>query len=147
MAALTKARDTSEIANGAQLLSLPVKGSTTIYQGALVALDANGYAIPGKKAAGLTAAGRAEETVENSGADGALLIRVSRGTFVYANTAASENKITKAHVLKTCYMEDDHTVTALATGASPAGIVIRVDDSGVAVEVGHGVTITTGAAG
>lgn len=34
------------------------------------------------------------------------------------------------------YMEDDHTVTALATGASVAGTVIRVDDEGVAVECG-----------
>ena len=58
MAALTMARDTAEIAQGAKYLSLPVKGKTTIYQGSLVVLDAEGYAIPGKKAAGLTAAGR-----------------------------------------------------------------------------------------
>lgn len=60
----------------------------------------------------------------------------SRGVFVFDNTATSANKITAAHVLKPCYMEDDHTVTALATGASVAGTVIRVDDEGVAVECG-----------
>ena len=141
MAALTSARDTIEIANGGKTLALPVKGSTTIYPGAIVALDANGYAIPGKKAAGLTAAGRAEETVENTGADGAVLIRVTRGVFVFANTATTSNKITAAHVLKPCYMEDDQTVTALATGASVAGLVTRVDDSGVAVEIGYGLTV------
>lgn len=54
MAALTAARDTVEISNGARHLVLPVKGNTTIYQGALVALDANGYAVPGSKAATLT---------------------------------------------------------------------------------------------
>lgn len=54
MAALNSVRDTSEIAQEAKYLSLPVKGKTTIYQGALVALDADGYAIPGKKAEGLT---------------------------------------------------------------------------------------------
>ena len=75
MAALTKERDTTEIMQDAKFLYLPVKGGTTIYQGALVALDANGYAIPGKKATGLTAAGRAEETVENKGADGEAFIR------------------------------------------------------------------------
>ena len=48
MAALQKERNTVEIANGAKTLSLPVKGATTIYQGSLVALDANGYA-PGKE--------------------------------------------------------------------------------------------------
>lgn len=137
MAKLTEARDTTEIANGAKYISAPVKGSTTIYQGAIVALDANGYAIPGKKAESLTAVGRAEETVENGGADGELVIRIARGVFVYDNTSTSANKITQAHVLKPCYMEDDHTVTALATGASVAGTVIRVDDEGVAVEFGR----------
>ena len=76
MAALTAARDTSEISNGARHLILPVKGSTTIYQGALVALDASGYAVPGSKAATLTAAGRAEgKAVANTGADGEVSIR------------------------------------------------------------------------
>lgn len=135
MAALTNARDTSEIANGAKYLSLPVKGSTTIYQGALVAIDANGFAIPAKKAAGITAAGRAEETVENKGSDGELVIRVARGVFVFSNTATTANKVTQAHVLKPCYIEDDQTVTALATGSSVAGLVVRVDNSGIAVEI------------
>ena len=142
MAALTKERDTTEIMQDAKFLHLPVKGNTTIYQGALVALDANGYAIPGKKATDLTAVGRAEETVENSGADGEAFIRVARGVFVFANTATA-NKIGAAHDLKPCYIEDDQTVTALATGASAAGLVIRVDESGVAVEVGRGVTVTS----
>ena len=142
MAKLTDVRDTPEIAQNGKYLSLPVKGKTTIYQGGLVALDADGYAIPGKKAAGLTAAGRAEETVENTGADGEMVIRVARGVFVFDNTSTAANKITQAHVLQTCYIEDDQTVTALATGASVAGIVIRVDADGVAVEIGHGVTVT-----
>ena len=127
MAALNSVRDTSEIAQEAKYLSLPVKGKTTIYQGALVALDADGYAIPGKKAEGLTAAGRAEETVENTGGDGDLAVRVARGVFVFDNTATAASKITRAHVLRPCYMEDDQTVTALATGTSIAGTVIHVD--------------------
>lgn len=143
MAALTKERDTTEIMQDAKFLYLPVKGGATIYQGALVALDANGYAIPGKKATGLTAAGRAEETVENKGADGEAFIRVARGVFVFNNTATTSNKIGAAHVLKSCYIEDDQTVTALATGASAAGLVVRVDEDGVAVEIGRGVTVTS----
>lgn len=101
-----------------------------------MAIDANGYAIPGKKATGLKAAGRAEETVANTGADGALAIRVTRGVFVFANTATAANKVTQADVLGPCYIEDDQTVTKLATGASIAGTVVRVDDDGVAVEMG-----------
>lgn len=138
MAALTAARDTSEISNGARHLILPVKGSTTIYQGALVALDASGYAVPGSKAATLTAAGRAEETVANTGADGEVSIRVARGVFVFDN-ATDAGKLTAAHVLKPCYIADDQTVTATADGASVAGLVIRVDDSGIAVEIGRGI--------
>lgn len=138
MAELTAARDTSEISNGARHLILPVKGSTTIYQGALVALDASGYAVPGSKAATLTAAGRAEETVANTGADGEVSIRVARGVFVFDN-ATDAGKLTAAHVLKPCYIADDQTVTATADGASVAGLVIRVDDSGVAVEIGRGI--------
>lgn len=127
MAKLTDVRDTPEIANGAKVIAVPVKGSTTIYQGALVALDADGYAIPGKKAENLTAVGRAEETVANAGADGELVVRVARGVFVFDNTATSANKITAAHVLKPCYMEDDHTVTGRSPRARPvAGIVVRV---------------------
>ena len=140
MAALTNARDTSEIAGGGKQLVLPVKGKTTIYQGALVALDADGYAIPGKKAEGLKAAGRAEATVQNTGGDGETFIRVTRGVFVFANTATAANKVSAANVLAPCYIQDDQTVTALATGASVAGLVIRVDDNGVAVEIGSGLT-------
>ena len=136
MAALTNVRDTSEL--GGKYIALPVKGATTIYQGAIVAVDANGYAIPGKKAASLKAAGRAEETVENKGGDGDAVIRVSRGTFVFENSTSG--KITAADVRGLCYMEDDQTVTKTGTGASVAGLVIRVDDEGVAVEMGFGLT-------
>ncbi len=141
MGSLTDTKNTVEVLNGGKQVVLPVKGKTTIYQGALVALDADGYAIPGKKAAGLTAAGRAEETVENKGGDGDLFIRVTRGVFVYANTDTAANKVGAGHVLKPCYIQDDQTVTALATGTSVAGLVIRVDDKGVAVEIGTGLTV------
>lgn len=145
MAALTAPRDTNEIANGARAIVLPVKGATTIFQGSIVAIDANGFAVPGKKAASLKAAGRAEETVENKGGDGELVIRVTRGVFVFENTTTAANKLTAADVLGPCYIEDDQTVTKLATGASVAGLVIRVDDEGVAVEMGLGYAPATAA--
>ena len=140
MGALTNARDTAEVMNGGKQLVLPVKAKTTIYQGALVALDADGYAVPGKKAEGLTAAGRAEETVENTGKDGEAVVRVKRGVFVFDNSATAANKVGPADILGPCYIEDDQTVTKTATGASVAGLVVRVDDEGVAVEMGFGRT-------
>lgn len=140
MAKLAAPRDTNEIASGATSIVLPVKGATTIFQGSIVAIDADGFAVPGKKAAGLKAVGRAEETIENSGKDGEAVIRVKRGVFVFDNTATAANKLTAADVLGPCYIEDDQTVTKLATGASVAGLVVRVDDDGVAVEMGFGYT-------
>ena len=59
---------------------------------------------------------------------------------MFDNTATAADKVTQAHVLKPCYMEDGQTVTALTTGTSAAGLVIRVDNDGVAVEVGFGIT-------
>lgn len=138
MAALTTERDTTRIARGAQMISLPVKGQTTIYQGAIVALGADGYAVPASKAAGLTVAGRAEETVTNAGADGDAQILVSRGVFVFDNSSTGAVDLT--HVLKLCYLEDDHTVSKTDTGSSVAGLVIAVREDGVAVEMGYGRT-------
>lgn len=131
---LTDARDTAEIAQGARYLGLPVKANTIIYQGGIVALDSTGMAVPGSKRAGLTAAGRAEETVQNNGADGDTIIRVKRGVFVYNNSAA--NPVSTEHLLKECYLEDDCTVCSSSDGTSVAGKVIRVDQNGVAVEIG-----------
>ncbi|WP_305117948.1 hypothetical protein, partial [uncultured Adlercreutzia sp.] len=103
-------------------------------------IDADGYAIPGKKAAALKAAGRAEETVENTGKDGEAVVRVKRGVFVFDNSGTAANKVGPADILGPCYIEDDQTVTKTATGASVAGLVVRVDDEGVAVEMGFGYT-------
>ena len=147
MANLTAPRDTSEIANGATSIVLPVKAKTTIYQGSIVAIGADGYAIPGKKAASLKAAGRAEETVENAGKDGEAVVRVRRGVFVFDNSSTAANKVGPGDVLGPCYIEDDQTVTKTATGASVAGLVVRVDDEGVAVEMGFGLTVPAAASG
>ena len=67
-------------------------------------------------------------------------MRVTRGVFVFDNSSTASNKITAADVLGPCYMEDDHTVTKSAAGTSIAGLVVRVDDEGVAVEMGFGYT-------
>ena len=147
MAGLKAPRDTNELAGGATSLVLPVKAATTIFQGSIVAIGADGYAIPGKKAANLKAAGRAEETVENTGKDGETTVRVTRGTFVFENSGTAANKLSAADILGPCYIEDDQTVTKSATGASVAGLVVRVDDEGVAVEMGFGLTVPAAASG
>ncbi len=136
MAKLTDVRDTVEIANYAKTLTLPVKAGKVIYQGAFVAVDASGWAVPARKAEGLRAAGRAEETANNqNGADGDCSVLVRRGVFIWNNAVETADKVSTEHVLGPCYMEDDQTVTANAAGSSVAGTVIRVDLEGVAVEI------------
>lgn len=133
MAAATQARNTSQFAG--EYLDLPVKGGVVIYAGTFVALDANGYAAPAAKAEGLIAAGRAEITANNrDGTDGDMNVRVARGVFKWDNDAT--NPVDIADVLKDCYMLDDCTVAALATGSSKAGKVLGIDqtDGSILVE-------------
>lgn len=126
--AITSGRNTVEIRDGKTLI-LPVKAKTVIYEGTLVAIDADGYAVPAKKAENLTCAGRAEEYFDGSKVG---KIRVRRGCFKWNN--ASSGAVTQAHVLKECYIADNETVTSTSTSSSVAGKVIRVDDDGVIVE-------------
>ncbi|MBE3574548.1 MAG: hypothetical protein IMW99_03700 [Firmicutes bacterium] len=133
--ALTHDRNT--VRRTGEILVLPVAANAKIYAGALVTLNANGYAVPGSTAVGLRAAGRAEQAVDNTGgADGAVSIKVRRGVFKYKNAAA--DAMGRQHVLGNCYIVDDETVAATdgAGTRSPAGIVLAVDSDGVWVQIG-----------
>lgn len=136
MAALSGPKPIASMAQGK--FAVPVKGATTIYQGALVCLDASGFAIPGALATGLVAIGIADDTVANAGADGAKTITVTSSAtgqdFLFANDGT--NAVTAAHVGRTVYVMDDQTVRSLATGASAAGICTRVSSAGVHVRIG-----------
>lgn len=137
MAALTGDRNTPERA-GIDIV-LPVAASTQIFAGALVALNASGFAIGGATAVGLKAIGRAEQNVDNSdGANGDLTIRVKRGIFRYANSAGGD-EIAAANIGAACYIVDDQTVAKTSdTGArSRAGRIVDVESLGVWVEVGR----------
>ena len=127
----------------AMALLLPGEGSS-IASGASAVEESMEEAVEAGKGELAEAAGRAEETVENKGGDGEAVIRVARGVFIFENSTSG--KITAAEVLGPCYIEDDQTVTKTATSASVAGLVIRVDGEGVAVEMGFGYTPATAGA-
>lgn len=131
MAPLTQDRLTAERAG--KLLVLPMAASTTIFAGSLVAVNSDGYAVPGSTATGLTAAGRAEEAKTNGTTAGAEIVRVLRGTFKFANLEA--DPVTK--LLTTCYIADDQTVAATSgtNTRSVAGKVLAIDADGVWVEI------------
>ncbi|MEA4892640.1 MAG: hypothetical protein VB085_08780 [Peptococcaceae bacterium] len=135
--ALTSGRNTAEVAK-AKLIILPVDAGKIIYEGSLVVLTSAGYAQAATKAADLVAVGRAEERVDNTGgAAGSKQILVRRGVFVWDNSATAENQVQDTDLLKPCYIEDDCTVSMLATGSSPAGVVMGVTEDGVEVETGR----------
>lgn len=116
------------------VIVLPVAAKAVIEAGQMVMLNETGFALPAKKKENQTAAGRAEEYVDNSkGTDGEQTILIRRGIFKWENDTA--NAVTTAHLLKPCYMKDSETVTSLATGASIAGKVISIEHDGVAVEM------------
>jgi hypothetical protein len=108
-----------------------------IYAGALVMLNATGFAVKGATATGQKAVGRGCYQVDNSsGASGALSIEVEEGVFQYKNSAAGD-LITIADIGNTCYIVDDETVakTSGPGTRSPAGYIRDVDSDGVWVEI------------
>lgn len=135
MTALTKDRNTPR-RDGVQFND-PVAASTRIFAGALVCLNAAGFAVPGSTSATLKARGRAEEQVDNrDGAAGALRIETRRGVFPFANSAAAD-EITRADIGNECFIVDDQTVakTSATDTRSVAGIIRDLDDAGVWVEI------------
>ena len=126
MAAVTAGRNTVEVRDGKTLV-LPVKAKTVIYEGSLVAIGSDGYAIPAKKAENLLVAGRAEEMIEAGEADTTITVR--RGCFKWDNSG-----VTNKDILKKAYIVDATTVTTTPTGSSVVGTIIAVDDDGVVVE-------------
>lgn len=129
--ALTSDRDTPR--KESELRSFPVAASTKIFAGALVALNASGFLVPGATATTLKAVGRAEENVDNSaGGAGAKSATVRRGTFRFGNSADTD-AIARADINGTAYIVDDETVakTSGTNTRSIAGTIHDVDAQGV----------------
>lgn len=125
--ALAKDRNTRTKGVWSQV-SYKVAAATTIYAGAMVAVNAAGYAVPAAKTAGLVVVGRAAENVINAGDAGAASVRVDKGIFAWANDA---NAVTQADIGRACYVVDDQTVADETEGSAiPAGVVDSIDPSG-----------------
>ncbi|MHB8382578.1 MAG: hypothetical protein ACYDC3_09610 [Candidatus Binataceae bacterium] len=146
MAGLTNSRNTPELSDGGRMRVFGVEANTNVYLGGILALDANGYAVPASAttttANALKIIGRAEKVVNgipgenalnNPGAAGAVSITARKGVFLFDQ----DNSITLADLGMVCFAIDDHTVTAAdrASGAAvqqyaAAGQVIALDPSG-----------------
>src|SRR5271163_3592727 len=126
MAALTNSRNTQELADGGRTLVYPVEANTTVYLGSIVALNANGNAIPAASVAGLKILGRTEmmsngipgqDAVNNPGTAGAISIVAGRGVFMYA---VNDGSIAAAQVGLMAFAVDDNSVSASDGGGATA---------------------------
>ena len=100
-----------ERTDGVQL-AFPVNGTSKIYAGALVCVDADGYLVPGADTAGLIFQGIAMQQRDNaSGDDGDQLCVVQRRGLVKCAIAAA----TQANIGDSVFLVDDNTVGLSAT--------------------------------
>lgn len=115
-----------------QVVAVPM-AAEKIYAGALVAINATGYAANAANTASFAGFGRAEETVDNSGGSaGDLTIDVKRGVFKFANSAT--NALTQAHVGTIAIVEDNETVASSASNSVKAGLVVEIETDGVWID-------------
>lgn len=99
-----------------------VEAGETIYQGGLVVTDTDGYALPGSATSGYIVRGWADETVVNSGADGAKKVRVRSG----CSGRMAASSITRAMIGAATMMElvDDNTVDDAASNDVKVGTLV-----------------------
>lgn len=134
MAALTADRNTPE--RDSKEFSFPIAASIKLWAGSIACLNSSGNVTKGAASTTLKAVGVVTETVDNtSGAAGALNVKIRRGCFRFANSAAGD-AIALADYGASCYIVDDQTVakTDGSTSRSIAGIVRSVDSDGVWVQ-------------
>jgi len=130
MAALTRDRNTP-MRMGDQI-NLRVAANTVIFAGSLVCVNADGLAVPGKTATNLKALGRAENYINNQGANGAETINIRKGIFQFENSLAAD-LITAGDIGADCFVVDDQTVAKTNGGNTRivAGKIYDVDPDGV----------------
>lgn len=147
MAALTNSRNTPEFADNGRMQVYPVEANTTVYLGSMVALNANGNAVPASNQVGLKLVGRAEmvlngipgaDAVNNPGAAGAISIIVRRGVFLYG---VNDNSIGAAQAGLLAFAVDDNSVSLFdgsgATSVAAQSITLPSSSSPQIVNVGH----------
>ena len=134
MSALTEARDPREIAAGGihYTREFTVASGSTVYAGAITAINSSGKAVPATSQGAYVVIGRAENT-----ASGGETVKTRSGMFLY--NPVSSGAIAVTDVNKKCYVADDQTVT-LTSGSSAvvAGVVRDVTSGGVVTEIGNG---------
>ncbi len=118
---------------GPARIQLAVTATKFIKPGGLAMLVAAGTCEPGATGTGNVCLGVCEDGADNTNSlSPAPIALIRTGNFSLLQTGTT---ITNAHIGTTVYMNDDQTVTLTATGNSPAGTCIGIDDDGTSVIV------------
>lgn len=113
---------------GPHRIHLAVTATKHVKAGGMVMLVAAATCEPGAAGTGNVCLGVSENDVDNTNSlSPAPIAMVRTGNYSFFQTGTT---ITKAHIGQTLYMADDQTVTLTATGNSPAGTCIGIDDDG-----------------
>ena len=135
MPALSAPRNTAEKVGRDRLV--PLLANAKVFQGGMVQFNAAGSGIAAAAVAANVTVGIARESVDNTGgATGAVSVKVRRGIFRFANSAAGD-LIARSEIGKIVFVVDDQTVAKTDNaGARPAaGRCFDVDAQGVWVEL------------
>lgn len=127
MTALSSDKYTFKIGNTER--AIPVKASSLIYKGAMVAVGSDGYAVEASTATGLTVVGVAVRQADNSsGSNGDIDVQVEIGIFPMENSADSD-ELDWSDVGSVVFAVDDQTVAKTDGGStrSAAGVLWAMD--------------------
>jgi len=129
MAALTQDKDTPNQQLG-RVVTIPIAAATKIFKGAMVSVNAAGFAIVGADVASSIVMGVADEQVDNTGAAGALSINVRKGVFGFTTLGTV---VDQADVGGPVYISDDNNIEKIAgvTNNIICGVLDHVDADGV----------------
>ncbi len=118
---------------GPNRIQLAVTATKFVKPGGLAMLVAAGTCEPGASGTGNVCLGVCDNGADNTNSlSPAPVALIRTGNFSLLQTGTT---ITAANIGTTVYMADDQTVTLTATGNSPAGTCVGIDDDGTSVIV------------
>lgn len=120
----------------ADIVTVPLAAGSKVFYGTLVAVNAEGFGVPGEASPGLTYVGAAEATVDNTaGGDGGASVKVRR-PWPHAMKWDNDGSITQANFMQLAYIVDNCSVGATdGVGTrSAAGTIVGIESDGVWVQ-------------
>lgn len=110
---------TDSMGSGPFTFDVPVKGSTHIYKGTLIAQHSGGYAVPYSTSGGGCVIGVAQHEQNNTGSDGDKRVRVETGRmYAFTNGSSGDAFSDVSKIGAPVYATDDHTVADNSASAT-----------------------------